>query len=137
MTDYSNWKIKKSVINYTGDDEDKITEARAAQKEYENASDWCDDNQDYIMSQDNTYYKTALKPAPIPPTDEEIRQMREEAYRVEVDPITSHISRLRDTTPMTPEVEAEIADLIVERDAKFQEIQERYPYNEETENEVS
>ena len=69
-------------------------------------------------------------PEPTPPTDEEIRQMRERAYESEVDPITAHIQRLRDTTPMTEEVEIEIAELIAERDAKVAAIKERYPYNE-------
>lgn len=76
------------------------------------------------------YFKIVKNPEPTPPTDEEIRQMREKAYEAEVDKITCNINRLRDTTPMTEEVEAEIAELIAERDVKVQEIKERYPYNE-------
>jgi hypothetical protein len=124
MTDYSNWKILKSELDEHAE-------------EYSQVADWCNENGEYTIEDDGTYYKVVKLPEPTPPTDEEIRQMREKAYEAEVDSITSHISRLRDTTPMTPEVEAEIADLIVERDAKFHEIQERYPYNEETYNEVS
>lgn len=66
---------------------------------------------------------------PYQPTDEDIRKMRENAYEAKVDPITAHIQRLRDTVPMTEEVETEIAELIVERDAEVQKIKEHYPYN--------
>lgn len=128
MTDYSNWKIKKSVINYTGDDEVKIAEAQAAQKEYENASDWCDDNQDYIMSQDNTYYKTALKPAPIPPTDEEIRQKRAEYRREHIDDQTAERSRKMANGTWTEEEEAAYLELDAEVTAW---IEENLPYPDE------
>lgn len=56
-------------------------------------------------------------------------QMREKAYEAEVDPITAHISRLRDDDPDSPE----IAELMAERTAKREEIKARYPYAEETE----
>ena len=129
MTDYSNWKILK-------------TEFDEHAEEYSQVADWCNDGQEYhielyIDENDIEWYRTVKNPEPLPPTKEEQRENRAFAYTKEVDPITSHISRLRDTTPMTPEVEAEIADLMVERDAKYHEIQERYPYNEETDNEVS
>lgn len=61
------------------------------------------------------------------PTQEEQSEKRAEAYREEVDPITSHIQRLRDAE-QTEEISAEIAELIAERDAKVKEIKERYPY---------
>lgn len=54
-------------------------------------------------------------------------KMREKAYETEVDPITAHISRLRDDDPESPE----IATLIAERTAKREEIKERYPYSGE------
>lgn len=132
MTDYSNWKVLKSVINYRGDDEEKQAAAQAAQAEYSEVSFWCDENP-YTIEETEKYYQTVYIPEPEPhiPTNEEIRQMRERSYQYEVDPITAHIQRLRDTTPMTPEIEAEIDTLVVERDAKFTEIQERYPYHEE------
>lgn len=61
------------------------------------------------------------------PSKEEQSENRAEAYRDEVDPITSHIQRLRDAE-QTEEVIAEIAELIAERDARVAEIKERYPY---------
>lgn len=62
--------------------------------------------------------------------NEEAKQNRASAYAQEVDPITAHIQRLKDKA-QTEEVVAEIAELIAERDAKVEEIKERYPYQEE------
>jgi len=53
-------------------------------------------------------------------------KMREKAYEAEVDPITAHISRLRDDDPESEE----IATLMAERTAKREEIKARYPYAE-------
>lgn len=61
------------------------------------------------------------------PTHDEQSEKRAQAYQAEVDPITSHIQRLRDVDPVPQE---EIDELIAERDAKVQEIKERYPYPE-------
>ena len=59
---------------------------------------------------------------------EEQRQLREQAYVKEVDGITAHIQRLRDEDPNNPEIE----ELLTERSAKVEEIKERYPYPEVT-----
>ena len=61
------------------------------------------------------------------PTHDEQSEKRAEAYRNEVDPITSHIQRLRDEEK-TPEIEAEINQLIAERAEVVTSIKERYPY---------
>jgi hypothetical protein len=61
------------------------------------------------------------------PTHDEQSEKRALAYQNEVDPITAHISRLRDAE-QTEEVLAEIAELIAERDAKVEEIKARFPY---------
>lgn len=61
------------------------------------------------------------------PSHDEQSDLRAKAYQVEVDPITSHIQRLRDKE-QTPEIVAEIEQLIAERDAKVEEIKQRYPY---------
>lgn len=61
------------------------------------------------------------------PTHDEQSEKRALAYQQEVDPITSHIQRLRDAE-QTEEISAEIAELIAERDAKVEEIKKRYPY---------
>ena len=64
------------------------------------------------------------------PTEEEQKEKRARAYQQEVDPITSHIQRLRDKE-QTEEIITKINELIVERDQKVLEIQEKYPYNEQ------
>lgn len=91
------------------------------------AAIWCNANQAYIdVIGDHRYEIKAIPPAPAP-TKEEQSENRSIAYREEVDPITSHISRLRDKE-QTEEVVAEISELIAERDEKVAEIKERYPY---------
>ena len=96
------------------------------------AADWCNDNNLQIMEIEPVDSVRRFQIQEIPehiPTEEEQRQNRANAYQVEVDPITSHIQRLRDKE-QTPEIQAEIAELIAERDAKVEEIKERYPYND-------
>ena len=68
----------------------------------------------------------AIYNEPLPPTEEEQRENRARAYQQEVDPITSHIQRLRDEEG----TEQEIAELINERALKVEEIKQRYPYPE-------
>ena len=63
------------------------------------------------------------------PTDEQQKERRSIAYQEEVDPITAHISRLRDEE-QTEEVIAKIEELKQERADKVEEIKERYPYYE-------
>lgn len=58
--------------------------------------------------------------------NEYAKQARARAYQQEVDPITSHIQRLRDEEG----AEKEIAELINERALKVEEIKQRYPYSE-------
>ena len=72
---------------------------------------------------------TPDKPEPTPPTKEEQREKREQAYISEVDKITCHINRLKDEE-QTEEVIAEIEQLKQERSAKIEEIKQRYPYPE-------
>ena len=61
------------------------------------------------------------------PTQEEQSKKREAAYIAETDPIQTHIDRLKDGE-QTPEIVAEIEALRIERDAKMEEIKQRYPY---------
>ena len=55
------------------------------------------------------------------------KEMREQAYIAETDPIQTHIDRLKDGE-QTPEIIAEIEALRIERDEKIAAIKERYPY---------
>ena len=101
------------------------------------AARWADNNNaDIILIETEIngsyekYYEIVEKPEPTEPTHEEIRERRALAYRQDVDPITSHISRLRDMD-MTPEIVAEIEALLLERDGIVEAIKEKYPYPEE------
>ena len=116
---YENWKILKSELDEKAE-------------EYSQVAEWCNENQEYhielyIDENDIEWYRTVKNPEPLPPTKEEQEQNRARAYQVEVDPITSHIQRLRDME-QTEEIIAEIEQLIAERDAKVEEIKARYPY---------
>ena len=85
------------------------------------------------LGYNGNWYLAGYAPAKPKPTKEEQQKARENAYRVEVDPITCHIQRLGDEE-QTPEIIAEIASLVEERKAKVEEIKQRFPYPvEETE----
>lgn len=88
------------------------------------------DGYDVVWNGNEWEYQEIIQPEPPVPTKEEQRQARANAYQQEVDPITSHISRLRDEE-QTEEILAEINDLIAERTAKVAEIKERLPYPDE------
>jgi len=94
-------------------------------KQYADLAVYCNSNDCHI--EDKGDYLEAVENEPYTPTDEEQRQARADAYAVEVDPITAHIQRLKDQDPIP---EGEIAELIAERDAKVQEIKDRFPYQE-------
>ena len=90
---------------------------------FEIADDIAEHITDYIWDGENVVINPDLTKI----KNEEQRKNRELAYTAEVDPITAHIQRLKDQDPIPEE---EIAELIAERDAKVQEIKERYPYEE-------
>lgn len=80
----------------------------------------CDDYEQY----NGEYLLKSEIPAP---TEEEQRQKRAEAYRLEKDPITCQITSLRDEE-QTPEIIEEINELLQKRTEVVKDIQERYPY---------
>ena len=79
---------------------------------------------------DGSLWEKGYAPEKPAPTEEEQRKKREQAYTLEVDPITCHINRLADEE-QTPEIEQEIAELRQERSDKVEEIKRRFPYNKE------
>ena len=78
------------------------------------ADDYSEYNGEYLLKSE----------IPAPSHDEQ-SEKRAAAYQQEVDPITAHIQRLRDIDPVPQD---EIDELIAERDAKVEEIKQRYPY---------
>lgn len=111
---YTKWTMQKSELN---------------DEEYEKVAEWCNENDKYTIEDKGEYYAVVEIPEIIY-TNEQIEQFRAAAYQQEVDPITSHIQRLRDKE-QTDEILAKIDQLIIERDKKVIEIQQRFPYNEQ------
>ena len=96
-----------------------------ANKTYADLASYCNQNDCHI--EDKGDYLESVPNEHSAPTEEEQRQKRAEAYRLEKDPITCQITSLRDEE-QTPEVIEEIERLKQERSAKVEEIKERYPY---------
>ena len=94
------------------------------------AANACNQNGWFIDVIGDHRYEIKEIPEPTPPTHEDVRRARAAAYQYEVDPLTSHISRLRDEE-QTEEIIAEIEELKAERTAKVEGIKERYPYPDE------
>lgn len=99
MTDYTNWKIEKSVINYTGQDEEKQKAAQAAQKQADLVNDWCNQN-NYMIDEDEMYYFTT--PRGDDKLKEQVRSVRD-SFLQETD-----YTQLPDA-PFTAEEKAEYA----------------------------
>ena len=127
MTDYSNWKVLKTVINYTGDDEEKQAAAWVAQEEYADVAEWCNENGQYTISEDETNYMTVALPEPEPhvPTYEEVRQMRIKYRREHIDDQTAERSRKQANGTWTADDEAAYLALDAEVTAW---IEENLPY---------
>lgn len=127
MTDYSNWKVLKTVINYTGDDEEKKVAAQAAQEQYTEVVEWCNENGQYTIEEDNKYYKTVeiVIPEPTPPTHEEVRQQRIRYRREHIDDQTAERSRKQANGTWTEDDEAAYLALDAEVTAY---IEEHFPY---------
>jgi len=94
-------------------------------KEYADLASYCNQNDCHI--EDKGDYLESVPNEHPAPTHDEISEMRAEAYRIEADPITSQISRLRDEE-QTPEIIEEINELLQKRDDVVKDIKERYPY---------
>lgn len=130
MTDYSNWKVLKSVINYIGEDEEKKAAAQAAQGQYSEVAEWCNESGHYTIEEDNKYYKTVeiVIPEPTPPTHEEVRQQRIRYRREHIDDQTAERSRKQANGTWTAEDEAAYLALDAEVTAW---IEENLPYPDE------
>lgn len=96
---------------------------------YTQGAIWCNKNNAKIEVIDGEYVIVAM-PEPLPPTYEEVRQIREALYRDQKDPITCQIQSLRDEEE-TEEILAEIEALKVKRAEVVAKIKEENPYPEE------
>jgi len=99
--------------------------------EYTDAAIWCRENNATLTEinpeEETRRFEIISIPEPPTPTEEEQRENRKKAYTKEVDPITSHIERLKDEE-QTEEIVIKINELKEERNLKIQEIKKRYPY---------
>lgn len=84
---------------------------------------------DVEQGYNSLYYIEGYAPKESELIKEEIILHRKHDYQSFVDPITSHIQRLRDEE-QTEEIIAEIEQLVAERTTKVEEIKSRYPYPE-------
>ena len=108
---YENWKILKTELNEKLD-------------EYSQVAQWCNENR-YTIADDGTYYKTVKLPDPLPPTYEEIKQMRINYRREHIDDQTAERSRKMANNTWTDEDEQAYLALDAEVTAY---IEEHYPY---------
>lgn len=134
MTDYSDWKVLKSVINYDGNDEEKQEEAKAAQEEYTEVAYWCNDGGEYMIVEDELYYKTVLIPPTPAPTYDDIRQMRIQYRRDHIDDQTAE--RVRKTANGTWTDDDEAAYLALDAEVTAW-IEENLPYTDNANDEVA
>ena len=96
-------------------------------KEYADLAVYCNQNDCHI--EDKGQYLESIPNEHPSPTHEEVREIRARLYQGQVDPITSHISRLRDDE--NPD-EEKIAELIAERNELVEKIKRENPYPEES-----
>lgn len=94
--------------------------------EYASLASYCNQNDCHI--EDKGSYLEGVPNEHPEPTYDEVKAVRAKLYQEQVDPITSHISRLRDE--QEPD-EEKIAELIQERSELVAKIQEENPYPEE------
>lgn len=96
---------------------DKLTK-----ENYTAGAIWCNKNNCTINS--NWVIEAVVVPEQ---TRADVEAIRRQLYISRVDPITAHINRLRDEE-LTPEIAAEIAELVEERKLLVEEIKAQHPY---------
>lgn len=112
MTDYSNWKIKQSDL-------------KQKQEEYTEVAEWCNESGQYHIEPVGKYYAVVANPEPLPPTYEEIKQMRINYRREHIDDQTAERSRKMANGTWTEEDEQDYLALDAEVTAY---IEAHFPY---------
>lgn len=98
---------------------DKLTE-----ENYTEGAIWCNENGATIELIDGEYVIVAI-PEPLPPTYEEVKEVRARAYEAEVDPLMSQYNRKKTFNLFEGNEEVE---LLAEIEAKVAEIKANNPY---------
>lgn len=88
------------------------------------AAIWCNENNAFIDGVDNVY-TIKENPEPLPPTHEEIREMRAKAFTEEADPLKYNYEE--DCARFGPSSKEAIHSKLIWLEKK-DEIRERYPY---------
>lgn len=109
---YENWKILKSEIDEKAE-------------EYSQVAEWCNEGQEYhielyIDENDVEWYRTVKNPEPLPPTKEEIRQMRIAELKMFLADTDYAVIKIAEGAA----TKEEYADLIAQRQAWREEINE-------------
>lgn len=94
-------------------------------KQYADLVSYCSQNDCHV--EDKGTFLEAVKNEHPAPTINEVKKIRSMLYKQYVDPITSHIQRLRDD--VEPD-EEKIANLISERNELVEKIKQENPYPE-------
>ena len=125
--------LENSKFLFIDDDKQKLINTLAFLPDYteKDIKEYEDDEVE--MGFDNDWYVKEHTPAKPEPTKGEQSANREREYTQYVDPITSHITRLKDEE-QTPNVITEIEELKLKRTAKVEEIKVKYPYPVEVKN---
>lgn len=91
------------------------------------AACWCNSHNAYIEKIGERRYEIKAIPEPLPPTDEEQRQNRANAYKEEIDPL--HAQKMRHTI-LGDWTEEDEANYVAEVKRLSEEINNRFPYME-------
>ena len=79
---YKNWQIKKSIINYSGQDEQKKEQAKNAQEEYTKVAEWCNESNQYHIEDIDNYYAVVKNS----------EQTEEERKEIEISELKDYLS---------------------------------------------
>ena len=109
---YENWKILK-------------TELDEHLEEYAEVAQWCNESNKYTIEDDGTYYKVVPLQEPLPPTKDEIKELRKEYRQHNIDDKTAERSRKMANGTWTDEDEQAYLALDAEVTAW---IEENLPY---------
>lgn len=91
---------------------------------------WANENNAMIVALDNGKFQLTEIPQPLPPTKEEVSEMRRQLYIAEKDPITCQIQALKDEE-QTAEIILKIESLKEERTRVVEKIKAENPYPKE------
>lgn len=115
---YENWKVSKADYQ----------ESEELQEEYSKVAEWCNNSQQYQIQEVGDEYCVVEVSEPLPPTNEQISQQRQNAYAERTDPLTLRKLRKQALGEWTTEDEKEY---VAQIQAISEQIEAEFPYNSE------